>query len=118
MYSHVRLYSHETFVIHAYYTILALHYISESVMTLHVHLLVRWSVCLSVLISSKSGKLHLLSEHSMFRLKYGFSEFNSDTYGPIAFKAVVALVGCAQDQEVKDLANVVMNLQVINSVIF
>ena len=54
----------------------------------------------------------------MFRLKYGFSEFNSDTYGPIAFKAVVALVGCAQDQEVKDLANVVMNLQVINSVIF
>ena len=51
------------------------------------------------------------------RLDYGFSEFNSDTYGPIAYKAVVAVAGCAPDAEMRAQARVVMNLQLFDHIL-
>ncbi|XP_023329809.1 uncharacterized protein LOC111702375 isoform X2 [Eurytemora carolleeae] len=52
-----------------------------------------------------------------FRLKYGFSEFNSDTYGPIAYKALVSVVACAPDQDVREKASIVMNLQLYDHIL-
>ncbi len=32
-----------------------------------------------------------------YRVRFGWSEFNSDTYGPIAFKALESVAVCADD---------------------
>ena len=53
----------------------------------------------------------------MFFNRFGFSEFNSDTYAPIAFKALVSVVGLSKDPEVKKLAEDVMNLQMFDHII-
>lgn len=49
--------------------------------------------------------------------RFGFSEFNSDTYGPIAFKAVASLVGLSDDPEIRTMAEIVMNLQMFDHII-
>jgi hypothetical protein len=49
--------------------------------------------------------------------RFGFSEFNSDTYGPIGFKALAAVVGLAEDPETRLLATMVMNLQMFDHII-
>ena len=53
----------------------------------------------------------------MFFNRFGFSEFNSDTYAPIAFKALVSVVGLSKDPEIKKLAENVMNLQMFDHII-
>lgn len=52
-----------------------------------------------------------------YRSRFGFSEFNSDTYAPIAFKAMVSVAGLSKDPEVKRLAEKVMNLQMFDHII-
>merc|ERR1711976_469825 len=67
--------------------------------------------------SNMTGEFHAdMGRHRVmrwlnFRLKYGFSEYNSDTYGPIAYKALESLVGCTMEDNVHQLATIVMNLQ-------
>ena len=34
-----------------------------------------------------------------YRVRFGCSEFNSDTYGPIAFKALESLAVCSDDEK-------------------
>ena len=50
-------------------------------------------------------------------LRFGFSEFNSDTYAPIAYKAIASVVGLAEDPDIKTLAEIVMNLQMFDHII-
>lgn len=52
-----------------------------------------------------------------YRARFGFSEFNSDTYGPIAFKAVASVVALAENKEVKMKASMVMNLQIFDQIL-
>ena len=52
-----------------------------------------------------------------FSFRFGFSEFNSDTYAPIAFKGMATLVGLSEDSELKQLAEMVMNLQLFDHII-
>ena len=53
--------------------------------------------------------------YSLYR--FGFSEFNSDTYAPIAYKAIAALVGLSENPEIQILAEMVMNLQLFDHII-
>lgn len=52
-----------------------------------------------------------------YRARFGFSEFNSDTYGPIAFKALASVVALAEDDQVKLKASMVMNLQIFDQIL-
>ena len=52
-----------------------------------------------------------------FVYRFGFSEFNSDTYAPIAYKAIAALVGLSENPEIQILAEMVMNLQLFDHII-
>ena len=68
------------------------------------------------------SKVRLRKKCNVFHLskctnRFGFSEFNSDTYGPIAFKAVASLVGLSDDPEIRTMAEIVMNLQMFDHII-
>ena len=52
-----------------------------------------------------------------FLYRFGFSEFNSDTYAPIAFKGIAAIVGLSDYPELKKIAEMVMNLQLFDHII-
>ena len=53
----------------------------------------------------------------VFCNRFGFSEFNSDTYAPIAFKGIAAIVGLSDNPELKKIAEMVMNLQLFDHII-
>ena len=53
----------------------------------------------------------------VFCHRFGFSEFNSDTYAPIAFKGIAAIVGLSDNPELKKIAEMVMNLQLFDHII-
>ena len=55
------------------------------------------------------GKARVL-EWLDYRSRFGFSEFNSDTYGPISYDAVLAVVGLAPDEDVRTRARMVAHL--------
>merc|ERR1719500_1906367 len=46
-----------------------------------------------------------------FRGRFGFSEYNSDTYAPIAFDALVTVAGIAPDDDIRTLASIISFLQ-------
>ena len=62
------------------------------------------------------GKAHV-QEWLDYRSRFGFSEFNSDTYAPIAFKAIASIVGLSEDPEVRNLASMVANLQIFDHIL-
>ncbi len=66
--------------------------------------------------SALQGKAHT-NQWLDYRLRFGFSEFNSDTYGPIALKAVASVVGLADDPEIRSKAEKVLNLQLFDQII-
>lgn len=68
---------------------------------------IRW-----VIMSGMEAKQ---TKQSVFR--YGFSEFNSDTYGPIAYKALASVAALAPDEDIKTKAQMVMNLQHFDHII-
>ena len=45
-----------------------------------------------------------------YRIRFGFSEFNSDTYGPIAYEAVLTLSGLSPDEDVRIMSQGVQML--------
>ena len=67
--------------------------------------------------SKKNSKSKIYCINFTFFQRFGFSEFNSDTYAPIAFKGMAALVGLSEDSELKQLAEMVMNLQLFDHII-
>ena len=52
-----------------------------------------------------------------FADRFGFSEFNSDTYAGITFWAISSIVGLSEDPEIKKLDEMVMNLQLFDHII-
>ena len=46
--------------------------------------------------------------------RFGFSEFNSDTYAPIAFKGIAPLASLSDDNDIKKLAEMVLTLQLFD----
>ena len=52
-----------------------------------------------------------------FRGRFGFSEYNSDTYAPIAFNALVTVAGSAPDEDIRTLATIITYLQLFDWVI-
>ena len=54
---------------------------------------------------------------ALFQNRFGFAEFNSDTYAPISFKAIASVVALAEDSEIKKMAEMVMNLQLFDHII-
>ena len=52
-----------------------------------------------------------------YRSRFGFSEFNSDTYGPIAMNPVLALAALSPDLDIRERARMVANLQMIDMVL-
>ena len=42
-----------------------------------------------------------------FRERFGFSEFNSDTYGPYSYNSLLALVGLAPDVDIQKRARMI-----------
>ena len=52
-----------------------------------------------------------------YRERFGFSEFNSDTYGPIALNSVLALVALSPDEEVRTRARMVATMQMVDMVL-
>lgn len=63
-----------------------------------------------------SGKVRVL-EWLEYRLRFGFSEFNSDTYGPIAYDSLSTLVVLSPDEDIRLLAKTVMILQEFDHII-
>ena len=49
-----------------------------------------------------------------FRGRLGFSEYNSDTYAPIAFNPVVTVAGIGPDDDIRTLATIVTYLQLFD----
>ena len=49
-----------------------------------------------------------------YRGRFGFSEYNSDTYAPIAYVPLVTVAALAPDQEVKTLAEMISFLQLFD----
>lgn len=49
--------------------------------------------------------------------RYGFSEYNSDTYGPIAYKAVLVLAGLSPDEDIRTRARIVQSLMELDHII-
>ena len=62
------------------------------------------------------GKLRILRWLD-FRGRFGFSEYNSDTYAPIAFNPVVTVAGIAPDNDIKSLATIITYLQLFDWII-
>ncbi|TRY69923.1 hypothetical protein TCAL_02356 [Tigriopus californicus] len=56
------------------------------------------------------GKAKVL-EWLDYRSRFGFSEFNSDTYGPIAYVALLSLSGLAPDEDVRTKAQMIQIIQ-------
>jgi hypothetical protein len=52
----------------------------------------------------------------VFVVRFGFSEFNSDTYGPIAYDAVLSLSGLSPDEDVKTRARMVQTLMELDHI--
>ena len=52
-----------------------------------------------------------------FRGRFGFSEYNSDTYAPIAFNALVTVAGSAPDEDIRTLATIITYLQLFDWII-
>ena len=46
-----------------------------------------------------------------YRGRFGFSEYNADTYGPIGFCPLVTVAALAPDDEIKTMAEIVSFLQ-------
>ena len=45
-----------------------------------------------------------------YRIRFGFSEFNSDTYGPIAYEALITLSVLSPDEDIRTAAKGVQTL--------
>lgn len=56
-----------------------------------------------------AGRSRLL-EWLDYRIRFGFAEFNSDTYGPIAYEALITLPVLAPDEDIRILAKGVQHL--------
>ena len=70
--------------------------------------------------SRYSDNFHSIYRNFMMKSfwhRFGFSEFNSDTYAPIAFKGIAAIVGLSDNPELKKIAEMVMNLQLFDHII-
>ena len=52
-----------------------------------------------------------------FRGRFGFSEYNSDTYAPIAFNPLVTVAGIGPDDDIRDLATIIVYLQLFDWVL-
>ena len=52
-----------------------------------------------------------------YRVRFGYSEFNSDTYGPVAYKALLPVSVLAPDEEIRMLAKGVQTLQEFDHII-
>ena len=52
-----------------------------------------------------------------FRGRFGFSEYNSDTYAPIAFNLLVTVAGIGPDNDIRDLATIIVYLQLFDWVL-
>ena len=55
-----------------------------------------------------------LSRNWIASFRFGFSEFNSDTYAPISFKGIAPLASLSDDNEIKKLAEMVLTLQLFD----
>ena len=64
-------------------------------------------------VQYKLGKERLLRWLD-FRGRFGFSEYNSDTYAPIAFDALVTVAGSAPDEDIRTLATIITYLQLFD----
>ena len=49
-----------------------------------------------------------------YRGRFGFSEYNADTYAPIAYNPLVTVAALAPDKEVKTLAEMITFLQLFD----
>ena len=49
-----------------------------------------------------------------FRGRFGFAEYNSDTYSPIAFNPLVTVAGIAADNDIKTMATIIVYLQMFD----
>ena len=61
----------------------------------------------------KRGKERILRWMD-FRGRFGFSEYNSDTYAPIAFNPLVTVAGIGADADIRTLATITLYLQLFD----
>ena len=64
--------------------------------------------------SQVSGAQDVLLSDAVSRRRFGFSEYNSDTYAPIAFNPLVTVAGIARDEDIRTLAAIVTILQLMD----
>ena len=62
------------------------------------------------------GRVRVL-EWLNYRLRFGFSEFNSDTYGPISYDSLSTLVVLSPDEDIRVMSKMVMTLLEFDHVI-
>ena len=64
--------------------------------------------------SQVSSAQDVLLSDAVSRRRFGFSEYNSDTYAPIAFNPLVTVAGIARDEDIRTLAAIVTILQLMD----